>query len=101
MDSKSQNYVGYTCHNHKCNKCFYSSTKWDKLHLLQDIKTAKIQKTEVQIKELFAKIKCLYYKEQFLKAYGKIMLNHNTHLINQLDKEDPTGIPFPSPPPEQ
>ena len=82
MDSKSQNYVGYTCHNYKYNKCFHSSAKWDKLHLLQDIKATKIQKTEVQIEELFTKIKHLYCKEQFLRAYGKIILNHNTHLMD-------------------
>ena len=52
MDSKSQNCIGCTYHGCKYNKCFHSSAKWDKLHLLQDVKAAKIQKIEVQIEEL-------------------------------------------------
>ena len=82
MDSKSQNYVGYTYYNCKYDKYFHSGVKWDKLHLLQDAKAAEIQKTEVQIKELFDKIKCLCCEELFLKAYGKIMFDHNTYLMD-------------------
>ena len=93
--------MGCTYYGRKYDKCFYSGAEWDKFHLLQDAKAAEIQKTEVQIKELFTKIKCLHCKELFLKACGEIMLDHNTRLMDQLDKEDPTGILSPSLPSEQ
>ena len=82
MDSKSRNCVGCTRHSRKCDKRFHSGAKWDKLHLLQDAKAAEIQKTEVQIKELFAKIKRLRREELFLKARGEIMLDHDTRLMD-------------------
>lgn len=89
IDSKSHNCSSYTCYNQKYKKHFYSKNEQKRLNYNHNALTTQINKTKNQIKALFTRLKSLKTHHKFLNTYSKKVLDHDTVVMDYLNKEDP------------
>lgn len=97
MDSKSRNCAACTRRGRKCEKRFHSDKEWKELEKAQKSIEDQIRKTREVIASSFAKLNRLERHREFLRERGFKMLDHDTLVMDQLDEEDPSGVPPDSP----
>jgi hypothetical protein len=88
MDSKNYNYAACTKQGCKYKKWFHNNKEWEQFKKDEIEITRQLNKVLAEQAKLAIKIARLFKQQEFLRSKGKQMLDHDTMVMNQLDKED-------------
>ncbi|KKA16655.1 hypothetical protein T310_9734, partial [Rasamsonia emersonii CBS 393.64] len=97
MDSKSRNCAACTRRGRKCEKRFHSDKEWNDLLKAEQKIDSDLLKISEELARLHAKQVRLLKQKRLLRERGSKMLEHDSLVMEQLDEEDPLGIPPDSP----